>query len=175
VQKGASVPSRRFELPRTATSPSRSRPRFSGHRDRQSDQLDRAFRRARKSGHHPSDSPVNILGFGGHHPSETSVTFRRNTQDNGTKVIRLPPLSPNLNAHAERFVRSIKDECLDRMIFVGQATLRRAVDHYLTERNHQGLNNRLIRGTRTVAANDGFVHRRARLGGMLNYYYRAAA
>ena len=42
-------------------------------------------------------------------------------------MIRLPPRSPNLNAYAERFVRSIKEECLDRMIFVGQASLRRAI------------------------------------------------
>ena len=59
------------------------------------------------------------------------------------KVIRLSPRSPNLNAYAERFVRSIKDECLNRMIFVGQASLRRAVSeymaHYHGERNHQGL------------------------------------
>ena len=57
-------------------------------------------------------------------------------------------MSPNLNPTAERFVRSIKDECLDRMIFVGQASLRRAVaeymSHYHAERNHQGLENRLI-------------------------------
>jgi len=63
-------------------------------------------------------------------------------------VIRLPPRSPNLNAYAERFVRSIKDECLNRMIFVGQASLRRAVseyvEHYHRERNHQGLGNRLL-------------------------------
>ena len=56
-----------------------------------------------------------------------SQQFRRLMQDSGTKVIRLPPRSPNLNAYAERFVRSIKDECLDRMIFVGQGSLRRAV------------------------------------------------
>ena len=54
-----------------------------------------------------------------------SEQFRRLIQDSGTKVIRLPPMSPNLNAYAERFVRSIKDECLDRMIFVGRH--RRAV------------------------------------------------
>jgi transposase InsO family protein len=60
-----------------------------------------------------------------------SQQFRRLIQDNGTNVIRLPPMSPNLNAYAERFVRSIKDECLDRMIFVGQASLRRAVAEYL--------------------------------------------
>src|SRR4030095_17007585 len=60
-----------------------------------------------------------------------SQQFRRLAQDSGTKVIRLPPRSPNLNAYAERFVRSIKDECLDRMIFVGQASLRRAVLEYV--------------------------------------------
>jgi putative transposase len=108
-----------------------------------------------------------------------SDQFRRLIRDNGTKVIRLPPMSPNLNAYAERFVRSIKFECLNRMIFIGEAALRRAVAEYMThyhrERNHQGLNNRLIRRTRTVAANDGVVHRRPRLGGMLNFYYREAA
>ena len=54
----------------------------------------------------------------------------------------------NLNAYAERFVRSIKDECLNRMIFIGEASLRRAVRefmaHYHAERGHQGLGNRLI-------------------------------
>ncbi len=60
-----------------------------------------------------------------------SEQFRRLIRDNGTKVIRLPPRSPNLNAYAERFVRSIKDECLDRIIFVGQASLRRAVSDYM--------------------------------------------
>ena len=99
-------------------------------------------------------------------------------QDSGTKVIRLPPMSPNLNAYAERFVRSIKDECLDRMIFVGQGSLRRAVAeymiHYHTERNHQGLENRLIIPA-AVEATGGKVNCHARLGGTLNYYYRAAA
>jgi putative transposase len=107
-----------------------------------------------------------------------SEQFRRLIRDNRTKVIRLPPRSPNLNAYAERFVRSIKDECLDRMIFVGQASLRRAVsefmDHYHTERNHQGLKNRLIVAG-TMQATDGEVHRHARLGGTLNFYYRKAA
>ena len=64
------------------------------------------------------------------------------------EIIRLPPKSPNLNAYAERFERSIKDECLNRMIFIGEASLRRAVRefmaHYHAERNHQGLGNRLI-------------------------------
>jgi hypothetical protein len=91
----------------------------------------------------------------------------------GPNVIRLPPMSPNLNAYPERFVRSIKNECLDRMIFVGQASLRLAVDqymeHYLVERNHPGPNNRPIRRSRTVAANAGVVRRRLRLGGVLNF------
>jgi len=56
--------------------------------------------------------------------------------------------SPNLNPHAERFVRSIKESCLDRMIFFGEASLRTAVqnfvEHYHSERNHQGLANQLI-------------------------------
>jgi hypothetical protein len=92
-------------------------------------------------------------------------------------VIRLPPLSPDLNAYAERFVRSIKDECLGKMIFVGQASLRRAIAEFVmhSERTHQGLDNRLIRPDLGRAANDGVVHRRPRLGGMLNYYHRAAA
>ena len=84
----------------------------------------------------------------------------------GTQVIRLPPRSPNLNAYAERFVRSIKNECLNRMIFVGQASLRRAIleymAHYHEERNHQGLDNRLIRQKPGTIAHTGCVTRRPR-------------
>ena len=65
------------------------------------------------------------------------------------------------------------------MIFIGQASLHRAVaeytDHYHRERNHQGLKNRLIHAPAIVAANDGAIHCRARLGGTLNFYYRKAA
>src|SRR4030095_10048056 len=107
-----------------------------------------------------------------------SEQFQRLIGDSEIKVTRLPPMSPNLNAYAERFVRSIKDECLDRMIFVGQASLRRAVaeylSHYHAERNHQGLDNRLIVPW-AMEANDGAILRRARLGGTLNFYYREAA
>jgi transposase InsO family protein len=108
-----------------------------------------------------------------------SERFRGLLEANGIEVIRLPPMSPNLNAYAERFVRSIKEECLERMIFVGQASLRRAVTEYMEpyhgERNHQGLQNRLVRGAPALAANDGAIERRSRLGGMLNYYHRAVA
>lgn len=102
--------------------------------------------------------------------------FRRLVEESGTEVIRLPPMSPNLNAYSERFVRSIKDECLGRMIFFGQASLRRAIgeymSHYHEERNHQGLNNTLIRTGSVDAASDAIIQRRQRLGGMLNFYYQ---
>jgi putative transposase len=108
-----------------------------------------------------------------------SKRFRELVEKGGTQVIRLPPLSADLNAYAERFVRSIKEECLKKMIFVGQGSLRRALMeylmHYQAERNHQGLENRLIRPQLEVAARKEVVHRRPRLGGMLNYYYGAAA
>jgi hypothetical protein len=83
------------------------------------------------------------------------------------------------NAYAERFVRSIKDECLNRMIFVGQASLRRAVseyvEHYLHERNHQGLENQLLRPLNATTAKGDSVRRCDRVGGVLNFYYREAA
>ncbi|HEY6368998.1 MAG TPA: integrase core domain-containing protein [Candidatus Sulfotelmatobacter sp.] len=97
----------------------------------------------------------------------------------GVESVKLPPRSPNLNAYAERFVRSIKESCLDRMIFFGEESLRTAIQnfvaHYHSERNHQGLANRLISPEPDYVGNTGEVQRRQRLGGMLNYYYRAAA
>ena len=105
--------------------------------------------------------------------------FRRLVGESGTQVIRLPPMSPNLNAYAERFVRSIKEECLNQGIFIGQASLCRAVsafmEHYHTERNHQGLENGLIRAHPTAVDHNRLVQRRQRLGGMLNFYYHTAA
>jgi len=102
--------------------------------------------------------------------SKYTDQFRRLIRDGGTTVVRLPPRSPHLNAHAERFVRSIKAECLNRMIFIGQASLRRAVSeymvHYHRERNHQGLDNRLLLVPETATAASGSILRRARLGGV---------
>jgi putative transposase len=99
--------------------------------------------------------------------------------DTGVTSVKLPPRSPNLNAYAERFVRSIKECCLDKMILFGEGSLRRAVHefvvHYLTERNHQGLGNRLIMPDHQHLENRGAIHRRERLGGLLNYYHRRAA
>ena len=108
-----------------------------------------------------------------------TAQFRRLIAESRTAVIRLPPRSPNLNAYAERFVRSIKEECLDRMIFVGQASLRRAVTefvvHYHRERNHQGLGNRLLQTVAPSLAADVAICRGQRLGGMLSFYHLAAA
>jgi len=86
-----------------------------------------------------------------------SQRFRELVEEGGTEVIRLPPRSPNLNAYAERFVRSIKEEFLGKMIFVGQSSLRRAITedmtHFHAERDHQGVEIRLIRlGGRLASA-----------------------
>jgi len=104
--------------------------------------------------------------------------FRSAMERGGVKVLRLPPSSPNLNAFAERFVLSIKGDCLAKMVPLGEAHLRRTVSeyvrHYHLERNHQGLNNELI--SRVEPANtNGRVQRRVRLGGLLNFYHREAA
>jgi hypothetical protein len=76
-------------------------------------------------------------------------------------------------------VRSIKESCLDRLILFGESSLRTAVQnfvaHYHSERNHQGLDNRIIQPETGHATNTGAIHRRERLGGTLKYYYRAAA
>ena len=105
--------------------------------------------------------------------------FLSTLKDAGVESVKLPPRSPNLNAHAERFVRSIKESCLERLILFGESSLRTAIQnfmaHYHSERNHQGLGNRLIQPEPDHLANTGAVQRRERLGGMLNYYYRAAA
>ena len=97
----------------------------------------------------------------------------------GVKSVKLPQRAPNLNAHAERFVRTIKETCLERLILFGEGSLRRAIHdfvlNYHHERNHQGLDNELIMKEESYASRTGAVQRRQRLGGMLNYYYRPAA
>jgi putative transposase len=103
----------------------------------------------------------------------------RTLKDADVESVKLPPRSPNLNAYAERFVRSIKEGCLERLILFGESSLRTAVQnfiaHYHSERNHQGLNNVLICPEADQGTNTGAVRLRERLGAMLNYYYRAAA
>ena len=92
--------------------------------------------------------------------------------------VRLPARSPNLNAFAERFVGSVKSECLAQMVPLGEGHLRAAVrafvDHYHEERPHQGLGNECIAPT-TAETGTGPVRCRERLGGVLRFYYRAAA
>ncbi|MBK7404164.1 MAG: transposase [Phycisphaerales bacterium] len=95
----------------------------------------------------------------------------------GVGPVMLPPHSPNLNAYAERFVRSIKEECVSRIVPIGDRHLRHAVDqftaHYHLDRNHQGLANRLIDGEAESKPVDR-VECRERLGGLLRSYHRAA-
>ena len=94
------------------------------------------------------------------------------------EVTRTPARSPNCNAHAERFVRSIKRECLDRVVLIGERSLRRTLRqyerHYNAERTHQGIGNRLINGEKR-ASTAGSVRCRPRLGGLLRFYRRASA
>lgn len=105
--------------------------------------------------------------------------FLRTLKDAGVESVELPPRSPNLNAHAERFVRSIKEGCLERLILFGESSLKTAVQnfmaHYHIERNHQGLSNRLLFPDPAHLCSAGAIECRQRLGGTLNYYHRAAA
>jgi putative transposase len=108
-----------------------------------------------------------------------TADFREILCAGGVKTVRLPARSPNLNAYAERFVRSIKSECLAKIIPLGERHLRHVVseyvEHYHLERNHQGLGNRLIARSRGQPPDVGRVARRERLGGVLKFYYREAA
>jgi hypothetical protein len=94
--------------------------------------------------------------------------------------VRLPARSPNLNSYAERWIGSLRSKCLCRIIPLGEKHLKQAiashVGHYHLERNHQGLGNRLIEPiAANINAGKGRIRRRQRVGGLLNYYFRAAA
>jgi hypothetical protein len=106
-----------------------------------------------------------------------SRTVLGSLEQEGVQIIHTPYRAPNCNAHAERFVRSIKEECLARVIPLGEQHLRRTiaefVTHYHAERNHQGIGNESIQPLRRVDP-QGRVRRRQRIGGVLNNYYRAA-
>jgi len=96
----------------------------------------------------------------------------------GIAPIKLPARSPNLNAYAERFVKSIKSECLDRLILFGEKSLRYAVGeyiaHYHSERNHQGIENAIPFPDERLHQ-PGAVRKQERLGGLLSFYHRQAA
>ena len=95
----------------------------------------------------------------------------------GVKSVRLPAKSPDLNAYAERFVRTIKEECLGKIVPLGEKHLRKCISEFASfyheDRPHQGLGNVLIVEPKVWGR--GKIRRRARLGGLLNSYYREAA
>jgi transposase InsO family protein len=106
--------------------------------------------------------------------------FQRTIEVAGVQRIVLPPRSPNLNAYAERWVRSVKEEVLSRLILFGERSLRHVLTqydaHYHQERPHQGMRNVVLMpfpGRST--ARQGLIRCRERLGGLLKYYDRDAA
>ena len=105
--------------------------------------------------------------------------FREILKPSGVKTVKLPARSPNLNAYAERFVLSVKSECLAKIIPLGERHLRKAVkeytEHYHLERNHHGLDNKLIEKPSRPVNMGSAVDCRERLGGILKYYHRRAA
>ena len=113
----------------------------------------------------------------GRDPPNTKA-FRTMLEGAGLEIVRLSSRSPNLNSYAERWVRSIREECLSRIIPLGEKHLRRTLvsylDHYHRERNHQGLGNRLIEASAAnTNAGQGRIRSRERVGGLLNYYWAA--
>jgi putative transposase len=113
--------------------------------------------------------------------SKYCASFRQLIEAEKVKALVLPPQSPNLNAFAERWVRSVKDECLSKLILFGERSLKRALHHYEAhyhqERNHQGKDNLLLfpLPTRTGGSQkQGKPRCRQRLGGLLKYYEHVA-
>jgi transposase InsO family protein len=114
--------------------------------------------------------------------SKFCLSFRQLIEAGRVKTMPLPARSPNLNAYAERWVRSVKQECLSKLIWFGERSLRRALQQYLAhyheERNHQGKQNRLLfpLPNRGVSGDNRIIGRpKERLGGLLKYYEREAA
>jgi transposase InsO family protein len=111
--------------------------------------------------------------------SKFCASFREVIEAVGVKPLALPPRSPNLNAYAERWVRSVKEECFAKLMLLSEGSLRRALHHYEAhyheERNHQGKNNRLLFPLPTPAVHDehNTVRCRERLGGLVEYYEAA--
>jgi hypothetical protein len=115
------------------------------------------------------------------HDRDTKFTcsFRAIIASGQVKPLRLPARSPNLNAFTERWVRSVKEECLSKVILFGERALRRAlseyIEHYHAERNHQGKGNVLLFPSASKPCHEGSVQCHERLGGLLHFYHRAAA
>jgi putative transposase len=108
------------------------------------------------------------------------ASFRATLRSGAVEPLLLPARSPNLNAFAERWVRSIKTECLSKLVLFGETSLRRAttqfLEHYHSERNHQGKANLLLfpAPVEHRASDLATIRCRERLGGLLKYYCRAA-
>ena len=106
-------------------------------------------------------------------------SFRAIIESGHVKTLVLPARSPNLNAYAERWIRSAREECLSKLILFGERSLRRAlseyVQHYHAERNHQGKGNVLLFPRLPLRHRAHTVQCRERLGGLLRYYHREAA
>ena len=110
----------------------------------------------------------------------TAPPFNSSSTRPGVTRVPLPPRSPNLNAYAERWVRSVKEECLSQMILFGEASLRHAltqyVEHFHHERNHQGKGNLLLfPPVNHDSERTGSIQCHERLGGLLKYYAHEAA
>ncbi len=108
------------------------------------------------------------------------LALQRTIDEAGVKRVVLPARSPNLNAYAERWVKSVKEECLSRQILFGERALQHALAqynlHYHHERNHQGKGNALLLPVSShVGKREGPIQCQERLGGLLKYYYREAA
>jgi hypothetical protein len=99
----------------------------------------------------------------------------------GVTCVPIPAQSPNCNAYAERFVKTVRTECLDHFVIFGQRHLKHLIKefvaHYLAERPHQGIGSQIIRPkiSGKDAARLAPIERRSRLGGLLSYYHREAA
>jgi transposase InsO family protein len=105
--------------------------------------------------------------------------FKSFLETSGVKIVITPARSPNCNAIAERYAGTLRRELFRRMIFLGEAHLRRAlaefIAHYHGERPHQGMGNQILEPGPEVGKSAGEIRRRDRLGGILRYYHRAAA
>src|ERR671918_666325 len=188
----------RLTHPARVTSSNRSGERFGviggSYRDRPSSVRGPRYGRVRVFGHYGHASPRRrplprrltdtVDGFlAGHRvlicdrDGKWTDGFRALLEGAGVRIVLTPVQAPNANAYAERFVRSIREECLDHLILFGERrllhVLKEFMAHYHGERNHQGLDNDLI-APMPRAVGGARIGCRDRLGGLLRYYYRAA-
>ena len=111
--------------------------------------------------------------------SKYTQSFDRILNTASIAVVKLPPQTPNLNAFAERFVKTIKTECVEQFVLFGESALQHVIREYLThyhaERNHQGIDNAIPFPDLRLEAREGTIVKAERLGGLLNFYHRQAA